>query len=506
MSITLQRSDRPLDWPALIEQIAEILSGEDVYLVGGVVRDVYTRRPVHDLDLVALTDGQPIARRIANALGGVYYPLDASRGVGRALIEWDGIPFTIDVAQLRGPDLHADLIDRDFTVNALATPLDQLDMIIDPTGGLADLLRRLVRQCNPQSITSDPVRMLRAVRISLSHGFHLTEETKAAIRENLSNLNNISEERIRDEFFKLLGGPRPHAALTVLSVLGILDVLLPETSALKGVTQSPPHIYDVWRHTLGVVESMGQVFSVFGQRRDDDAAANFGLGTFKFAVNHLYRDIQTHLNVTQWPNERTHRALLILAALAHDIGKPITRSVDDDGKIHFYRHEAVGQDMVAAWGRRLALSNDEIDRLKTIVFHHLRPAQLARETSISRRSKYRFWRDVGVAGVDLCLLSVADQLGKYGPTLPQDFWLKFVDNLRDLLEGYFQERETLVAIQPLVNGNHLIDQLGLQPGRQLGQLIEALREAQALQQFSTPQEALDWARQWLADDTLYNAL
>lgn len=499
MSITPQRLNRPLYWPPIVERIAEILAGEDVYLVGGVVRDVYMRRPVHDLDLVALTDGQPIARRIANTLGGAYYPLDASRGIGRAIIESDGVPFTIDVAQARGPDLHADLVDRDFTVNALATPLDQLEMIIDPTDGLTDLSRQLVRQCSPHSISNDPVRMLRAVRISLSHGFHLTAETKAAIRENLPNLNNISEERIRDEFFKLLGGPRPHAALTILSVLGILDVLLPETSALMGVTQSPPHIYDVWRHTVGVVESMGQVFSVFGQRRDDETTANFGMGTFKFAVNHLYRDIQTHLAATQWPNDRSHRALLILAALAHDIGKPSTRSVGDDGKIHFYRHEDVGADMVAAWGRRLALSNDEIDRLKTIVFHHLRPAQLARESSISRRSKYRFWHDVGVAGVDICLLSVADQLGKYGPTLPQDFWLKFVDNLRDLLEGYFQEQETLVAIKPLINGNDLIQQLGLQPSRQLGQLIEALREAQALQQFSTPAEALNWARDWLAN-------
>ncbi len=499
MSITPHPSERPLYWPDIVEQLQALLPNDEVYLVGGVVRDVYLRRPVHDIDLVSATDGQPIARRIANALGGAYYPLDTSRGVGRALVEGEGIPFTIDVAQFRGATLLEDLQDRDFTVNALATPLQQLDMIIDPTDGLADLSRKVVRQCSPNAIQNDPLRMLRAVRLSLSHGLHIIDETKTAIREQRPRLSEVSDERIRDEFFKLLGGPRPHAALTLLSVLGILDELLPETTALKGVTQSPPHIYDVWRHTMAVIEAMGQVLTLFGQRSSDETAANFGLGVFKFAVHHLHHDIETHLTTTIWPNERTHRALLILAALAHDIAKPHTRSVGEDGKIHFYRHEDVGAKIAAAWGRRLALSNDETERLKTIVFHHLRPAQLSRESSISRRSKYRYWRDTGAIGVDICLLAVADQLGKYGPTLAQSFWLQFVENLRDLLDGYFREQTTLVAIQPLLNGAELIAELGIAPSRQLGQLIEALREAQALQLINTRDEALVWAKKWLTE-------
>lgn len=501
MSITPQPFDRPLYWPALVEHLQTLLPNDEIYLVGGVVRDVYLRRPVHDLDFASPTNGQPIARRIANALNGAYYPLDAARGVGRALVAWDGMPFTIDVAQFRGDDLSADLMDRDFTVNALATPLQHLDMIIDPTGGLADLSRKLVRQCNPHAISNDPVRMLRAVRLSLSHGFHLDDDVKAATRANIGNLSHVSDERIRDEFFKLLGGPRPQTAILILSTLGILDELLPETTALKGITQSPPHVYDAWRHTLGVVEYMGNILSMFGQRGQDDIAANFGLGTFKYAVHHLHHEITDHLRNTQWPNERTHRALLILAALAHDIAKPQTRSVDDDGQIHFYRHEEIGSEIVGKWGRRLALSNDEIERLKAIVFHHLRPAQLAQESSISRRANYRYWRDVGVAGVDICLLSIADQLGKYGPKLEQPFWLNFIENLRNLLDGYFQEHETLVTITPLINGNDLITELGLPPSRQLGQLLEALHEAQALHHISTRAEAFVWARQWLADNS-----
>lgn len=501
MSIDPIASDRPLYWPEVVDAIRDALPNEDIYLVGGVVRDVYLRRPVHDIDLASATDGQPIARRIANAIGGDYYPLDSSRGVGRALIDWYGRRFTIDVAQFRGPDLLADLTDRDFTINALAAPLHTDHTIIDPTGGLADMQRKLVQLCSPDAINNDPLRMLRAVRLSLSHGFHLTPETKAAMRASLDDLSSVSNERIRDEFFKLLGGPRPHAAILLMQVMGILPIILPETAALQGVTQSPPHIYDVWRHTLAVVENMGQVLSLLDNSRNSDTAANFGLGMFLFATNHIRNELSEHVRNTEWPSERKHRALLILAALAHDIGKPVTRTVEEDGAIHFYRHEDAGATIVEAWGERLALSNDEVQRLSTIVFQHLRPAQIARNSSVTRRAMYRYWRDTGAAGVDTCLLAIADQLGKYGPTLQQAFWIKFVENIRVLLDGYFQEPDTLVNITPLVNGNTLMEALNMPPGPQLGELLVAMKEAQALNEISTRDEAMAWAKTWLADNT-----
>ncbi|NDJ84317.1 MAG: HD domain-containing protein [Chloroflexi bacterium] len=494
--ITPTPFDRPMYWPELVETLQSLLENTDVYLVGGIIRDVYLRRPVHDLDLATPGDGRPVARRIANALQGDYYALDAGRGVGRAIVNWQDKRWTIDVAQFRRDDLLGDLKDRDFTANAVAAHLHDLDKALDPLGGLEDIRNRLVRLCDPASIANDPVRALRAVRLSLSHGMRLTPQTKQAIRHDGPTITAVSPERLRDAFFRLLAGPKVMAGIMLLDALDLLPFLLPETLDMKAVTQSPPHIFDVWRHTMAVLAALEAIREItLDVRQRDEAAANFGLGMIAFALAHLRGNLQTHLEY-QWPSERPHHALLFLAALAHDTGKPPTRSVDEAGQVHFYRHEEYSADIAARWGANLALSNDEIERLHKIVRHHMRPQHLER-SGMSRRALYRYWRDLGAAGVDICLLAMADVHGKYGPRLPQEPWLALVQTIQRLLDGYYQEHETLVQFTPLLDGNQLMRHLDLQPGPIVGRILAALREAQALQEIRTSAEALNWAKSWL---------
>lgn len=498
MSDTALPFDRPLYWPEIIESLAEILAEDDIWLVGGVVRDVYLRRPVHDIDLTSPVDGRRIARHIANTLGGHYYSLDDERRVGRALLTWQETNYIIDVAQFRTPTLIEDLKDRDFTVNALAVNLQELDKVIDPTNGLQDIRAKLVRPCSEKAIENDPVRAIRAVRLGISHQLHLTPEAKAACRAAAAKLSTISQERIRDEFFKLLETNRPHAGLVSLDILGILAQILPETQSLKGLQQSPPHVFDVWRHTLSVVEHMSRLSTSLSNRRDDNSSANFAMGMAVYGLAHLRGSIVEHLQ-SHWPNDRSHRALLNLAALAHDIAKPTTQTVGQDQRIHFYQHEVHGGEIAKAWAKRLALSNGESERLQLIVRHHMRPAQLTRNKKLSRRASYRFWRDTGLAGVDICLLSIADQLGKFGNTLPQAFWLDHIRTIQQLLDGYFEDHESLVDIKPFINGDDIMAAFDVMPGPFLGQVIQALKEAQALGEFSDRESALRWVENWLAD-------
>jgi tRNA nucleotidyltransferase/poly(A) polymerase len=501
MTITSIIPKRPLHWSDLVYQLQELLTNDEVYLVGGIIRDVYLGRPIHDIDLVSAEDGRPIARRIANALGGDYYALDSERGVGRALIDWQNKSWTVDVAQFRGADLAEDLADRDFTINAMAVDLQDLDRLLDPLHGEDDLVARLVRLCSPESITHDPVRALRAIRISIELQLRLTPEAKNAIRQDGRLLKQVSDERIRDEFWKILGGKKPMSALILLESLDLLALILPETSLLKELTQSPPHLFDAWRHTLHVVDFMGRILQSIGEERTDATAANFALGMIAYSFADLRPQLQQHLR-QPWPNERSHRALLIFAALAHDTGKPLTHSEGDDGRIHFYGHEYASETVVKQWGRLMALSNDEIVRLQAIVRHHMRPLQLSlQSTSLSRRAQYRFWREAGVAGIDVCLLTMADYLGKRGGKVEQQEWIDYLQMIHTLLEGYYRQSETLVNITPLVDGNTLMSRLELSPGPVVGQLIAALHEAQALQQIQSPEEALTWAKVWLADRT-----
>lgn len=489
---------RPLHWPPIVSAIQAIVPpDQDVYLVGGAVRDAVLQRELHDIDLATSSDGRPLAKRIANHFDGAYYSLDAERGVGRALINWEGQQLTVDVAQFRGPDLHTDLQKRDFTLNAMAVSMSgDLQAIIDPLGSLADLAARQLRQCNPDSVASDPVRALRAIRTSITHTLRITPTTQQAIRTSGPRLAYIAPERVRDEFFTILSGPHPAKALRTMQHVDLLACVLPETSAMLGLSQSQPHQFDVWRHTLAVVEHLDSLQLVVAPRGDDNLTASVQGAAIAVALSGIRKEIQVHID-HQWPNARPHRGLMLLAALLHDAGKPQTRTVDGEGHIHFRRHEQIGADLAETRGSALRLSNDEVDRLTTIIRHHMRPLWLHTGGQLTPRAIYRFWRDTGPAGVDVCLLSIADYLGTYGTHLKQDDWLAFLEHQQTLLERYFLHHTTAVAPPPLLSGRDLIQAFGLQPGPMIGTLLERISEAQVDGEITTRKEALELAQRFL---------
>jgi putative nucleotidyltransferase with HDIG domain len=210
----------------------------------------------------------------------------------------------------------------------------------------------------------------------------------------------------------------------------------------------------------------------------------------------LHRHLTTALNP-----DRTLRALLILAALFHDVGKPHTHQNDQAGRIRFLEHEKAGARLTSLWATRMHLSSLEIERLVVIVRNHMRPLLLAQLVEPpSRRAVYRFFRHCGEAGVDVCLLSLADTLATYGPTLPEDVWTHQLDIVRMLLEAWWEEPERIVSPPALLNGSDIIRELHLQPGPQIGQILEAIREAQAAADISSREQALALARAWLKEN------
>lgn len=490
---------RPLVWPPLVERLRALLRPfPEIYIVGGAVRDAYLHRPLHDLDLVTVGDGRPVARTIADALGGAYYPLDPERGVGRAIVSWETDSLVIDVAQRRGPDLRTDLTLRDFTINAMAVALaSDGQQVLDPLGGLKDLEAKRLRLCAPQAIADDPVRSLRAVRLSLVFGLLIEPTTRIALREHAHRLQECSAERIRDEFFAILQTPRPGAGLAVLQELGLLREIVPEAELLIGVPQPAPHQYEVWRHTLVTVERLHEILTLLEGQRPPDDVANVQLGLIAFGLAGLRAQLREHLQ-RAWANQRAHRGLLLLAALLHDIGKPVVREKQPSGSLSFHDHELAGAAIARDRARSLRLSNEEMARLEIIVRHHMRPHWLYTSRPPTRRAVYRFWRDTGEAGVDICLLAMADYLATYGVMLDAQAWVGYVEHVRELLESYFQRRGTDVAPPPLLTGHDLIRELSVQPGPLLGELIELVAEAQVEGEISTREEALELARRFLA--------
>ncbi len=480
------------EWPWRAVQRLAAERGVRLWPVGGAVRDALLGRSIHDWDFAVERDALGLARAVADALGGDFYPLDAERDTGRVILTTEsGARMELDFAVLRGETLEADLAARDFTVNALA--LGENGVVVDPTGGRDDLQARRVRAVSEWVFRDDPLRLLRAVRIEAELGFEIEPETVGRILRDAPWLAQPSAERIRDEFARLLALPGAAASLRRLDELSLLVYVIPELETLKGVEQSPPHYLDVWQHTLATMDALeGIIAAICGSNNSSGSA----WGDLARVLGQFAGDVSAHLAV-EVSGGRDRATLLKLAALLHDVGKPRTRSQDEDGHIHFYNHEPVGAQIAVKRMAQLRFSRDEEERVRVIVGQHLRPAFLAQGGPLTRRAIYRYFRATGCAGVDVVLLALADHLAIWGPRLEEARWARLLDVAETLLTHWFERHEETISPPPLITGGDLIAAFGLEPGPQIGRLLELLREAQAAGEVRTREEALTLTRRVL---------
>ena len=492
----------PFSYSPLIDKVRDALPDQDIYLVGGAVRDMLRNRFSHDLDFALPANGIALARRVANALNADFMILDEERDTGRVIvIEEDGSRTFLDFAAYRnGTTLEADLRARDFTMNAIAYDI-HANTIIDPLNGASDLRAKTIRACSSTSLHDDPVRILRAIRQAAAFDFKIELETRKALKETASLLPNISAERQRDEIFKILKGPKPDASIRALEMLGVFPYLMPELSAMKGVTQSLPHIYDVWEHTLSVLRHLEGILTALRIGYSAEETNDMFTGLLTLRLGRFREQFTAHF-AESLNTDRSVRSVLFFAALYHDIQKPATRTVDDTGRIRFFDHEVKGADVSGERARTFNLSNDEVERIKKIVLHHMRfhffTSRIESDhQEPSRKAIYRYFRDAGEAGVDLVLLGLADLRGIYEHTLTQETWVAALDVARILLENYWEKREQTIAPPRLLDGNDLMRELNLQPGRIIGHLLEAIREGQATGKIETREHALELAREEL---------
>ncbi len=485
--------------PLLDRVRSAIQPGLPVYLVGGAVRDYFLNREVHDLDFALPAYALETARTVASRLNAAYYPIDPVRKTGRVILTSEnGVRTFLDFAVYRAVDLNSDLRARDFTINAMAVELGPTQALIDPLGGAQDIKDRLLRACSPSSLEDDPVRILRAVRLATELKFRIHPDTQRYLRQAIPRLGDVTPERSRDELFRILEGPKPATCMRALDMLGVLPYLLPELVDLHDVAQSAPHVADVWTHTLDVVQKLELVLNVLAAQYEPDTAASLIAGQVSLRIGRYRQQISDYLR--QEPGVgRTLRGLLFLGALYHDAGKPQTRQVDDNGRVRFFDHDVLGAELAAHRGHELRLSNIEADWLSRLVRHHMRPVLLAGTPNLpSSRAIFRFFRDSQETGAAICLLSLADVWGTYGPGLPPDVWSRQVEVVRLLLESWWDKAEQVVHPPRLLTGDDLLSELELSPGPRVGWLLEEIQEAQAAGLITDRQQALDYARKMLS--------
>ncbi len=476
-------------FPPIVQRLRPLLLAQEqpVYFVGGMVRDALMGRAVHDVDLVVASGAIALTFRLADALGLPAFALDDERDVGRVIIP--GQELTIDIARFRGPTLEDDLLGRDFTINAMASPVGgQLPSdVIDLHDGLSDLQAGRVRAVHERSIEEDPVRALRAARFTTQFGFALDEATAAAATAAAPLLaTRTSAERIRDELSRLLTNGAPHDGIELLRRLDLLPVVLPDVAAMFNVAQSAPHTEDVYHHTLAVLRYLTAVVGlVIGalpeQLWEKDVAALLS----------PYGDgLRAHLDQATDGGFRGS-LLLMWAGMLHDVGKPRTQTKEAGGRIRFLGHDAAGADMAARLLTAYSFSNEAVRRVRTTVAGHMRPLMLALDKRLpSRKATYRYYRALREAGLDVGLLSLADHLGTYGGVGDGAEWESLRNVVGALFHAYFAEHEDVVAPPRLLDGRVIMTELGRPPGHEIGRLLAMLEEAQAVGDVTTRDEAI----------------
>jgi poly(A) polymerase/tRNA nucleotidyltransferase (CCA-adding enzyme) len=493
---------------ALAGQVAA--EGGSAWVIGGTLRDLLLGRTVHDIDIALDIPALAAARALADGLGGAYVPLDEGHAVARVVLR-DGT--VLDLASLRAPTLEGDLRARDFTANAMAAPLladGTLGPLIDPLGGAADIRAGRLRLCGERAFADDPLRMLRAARLAARLEWTLDPALDSALRAGAGQIAGVSAERVRDELLALLAARSAAPWLRYLDRAGLLLAIIPELAAAQGASQPSKHFFHVWEHMLEAV-CAGEwiVAELSGDHRPPPPAppsdpadayppAFWGRPAAVRRLPELRAELEWRERVlAHWglsmPGGHQRLALWKLALLLHDIAKPATRVETPAGKVTFHGHQDAGADMARSIAGRLRLSRAETDYVATVVRGHMRPGQLYSDET-SPRAAYRFFRDLGEAGVDTLLHGLADHMAARGPQLSPHHWAMHLAWTDAMVGFHWDAAREQQKRAPLVTGRTLMRELGLAPGPLLGTLLEAIREAQAAGEIHTVDEALALAR------------
>ena len=470
--------------------------GGDGYLTGGFLRDVILNRAVGDIDVALSGNAPALARVAADSIGGSCFALDQERGITRIVLPAGAPVAYVDVTRLRG-DIEDDLAERDFTIDAMALPLAAAgrrapQWLIDPFSGVEDVRARIVRAVGDGVFRSDGLRLLRAARLCAELDFSLDADTATLAQRDAPYLDGVAPERKRDELARIFATERAAPSLRLLDALGLLERLLPEVTACRGVSQPKEHYWDVFDHLLETVAALDYLLAESESPGEREASFR----------RELWQQLawlppaQAHFR-EETVEGRPRSALVKLAGLLHDIGKPETKAPDMTGRVRFIGHMALGARKAAAVMRRFRFSSAETRLVVTIVEQHLRPGQMSSGGPPTRRALYRFFRDTGDAAFDILFLMLADNLAARGPRLRFATWRGNVAFANYILARHYLEVEPTAPAR-LVTGDDVMAELKIRPSPVVGRLLAAIEEAHALGEVSTREEALVLARRLFA--------
>ncbi len=441
------------DYSEIFESIKKVVpSSVQIYLVGGAVRDIILGKKVRDFDFVIEGLVRPVGRNLANELNGKFYVLDDDRNMVRVLLNADSDEYyCIDISQLNGSTLEEDLYSRDFTINAIAIDFIQKNKFIDPMGGVSDLKEKKLRMCNLESIKSDPLRGMRAIRMAVDYDLTMDSDLIHALNEIRPFLSVASVERYRDELFKILDGEKTVTAVRLLDKYAFLDFLFPG----KNPTNDEA-LYDWLRSAEHLINILAREF------REDESSnlisgmAVLKLGSFRDQLNEFFYHDNNLIH------ER--RSLLIFSIIAR-----------------FYRTEENSRsvsEILKSRSKKMLLSTAE---MKLIIKSYEAFMELHSLFNLEEYSDvviYRYFQKFGDYGIDGIFLKLIETHINKDILRDSAQWTKVLDHAARYFDAWFNHFDTIIKPKPLLSGDQISKLFNIPAGPEIGELKNAILEAQ----------------------------
>ncbi len=453
-------------FPSQYDQIVDVVRPHRAYLVGGAVRDALLNRPIHDLDFALPKDTIPVAKKVADQLGGGFFVLDSERDTCRVILkDQEGQRLVVDFTLFQGEGIEEDLAARDFTITSMALDLDGDNELIDPFHGTQDLKEGLIRATSESALEDDPVRCLRAVRLAAQLGFHILPETKEQIRRSQHHLVEVSPERKRDELFRILAGPNQSAAVLSLQILDLYPNILPGEYSQQQSKR---------------LRNLEALWSLFLKEHEQERAASWPKGTLIHRLGRYREKVREFLNLELVPERTIYQLTFLVSLLCDYVGSD----------------ENLTQKQIID---QIPLSNQEAGFLLQGIKATRNWLRSSQEKEVNEAvDVYRYFNHYGQAGVAAVFIGLGeimnDQTGDQG----QDHWIDHLDQARFFLEGYWERHSEWVDPPLLVDGNDIQRELRIAPGPEIGSLLELLREEQVRSGLTLKSEGLAFLKQHLA--------
>ena len=457
-------------------------AGANVYLVGGAVRNLLLGRPLpSDYDFVTSGSVELLAKAVAVCTSGTAFILDKAAPSYRVTFKAGAQSFFLDISPIKGRSagIAEDLMGRDFTVNAMAVDVRALIKksecrVIDPCAGAADAQAGILRPVSLDVFKSDPLRMLRAIRLAQQYGLKITEEIIGLIKEDAGLLAPVSAERIRDELVAIFACKRTSASIRLMFETGLMSHIV---APMKGWDVDTG--YDILAHTLKTVDEAETLLDNIDEER-------FGK---------YYRRIERHFSRAGGGVKRA--VFFKLAAFLHDIGKPSTMT-SEDGRLRFYGHDHKGSMMALDALGRLRFSRRVCGDISKLVKCHHRVFALADLHKPTPRAKAHLFRSVGGdTGVDLLCLALADARATRGS---ED--LELLRVVQDMLRFYY-DIYIKKSPQPVMTGSEVMKAFALAQGPLIGEILKKIAKGVETGAVRTKKDAADMVKKLLKDGSLY---